>query len=158
MRGHRLVRTGLLVAVLAAGAATVLPVGTVAQTPPEQQVDHRQAQMNRFAGAVRVLTQYVRNNQGSPQEVQTAAATIRDVAQSLPELFPRGTQRGVGDSRLKPEIWEQDARFREIVQSMQAASAGLADAAATGDNARIRQSFGEVTQICGTCHSTFRAD
>jgi len=153
----------------ASGIATVLAAGIwgapgpagaqSASKPsaPEQQIEQRQAQMKRYGGAVRVLTQYVRQNQGSLQDVQAASATIEEVSRNLSQMFPAGSQQGVGNSKAKPEIWQQPAKLEDVVKGMQTASATLSKAAASNDPEQIKAAFGRVGQACGACHEVFRA-
>ncbi|HZH27172.1 MAG TPA: cytochrome c [Azospirillaceae bacterium] len=156
MRLSRILFASGVAAVLAAGTFGA-PVPAGAQSALEQQVEQRQTQMKRYGSAVRVLTQYVRQNQGSVQEVQAASATIEEVSRNLTQLFPPGSQQGVGNSKAKPEIWQQPAKLEDVVKGMQTASATLSKAAASNDPEQIKAAFGGVGQACGACHEAFRA-
>jgi cytochrome c556 len=75
----------------------------------------------------------------------------------MPRLFPRGTHVGVGTSRAKPGIWTEPQAFQRRLAGFQAAAAGFARAAATGDKAQIAPQFRAVGAACKTCHDPYQA-
>lgn len=68
--------------------------------------------------------------------------------------FGEGTDKG--ETRAKPEIWKEQAKFREEADQMQAELQKLAQAAKGGNLDAIKTSFGAAGQTCKACHDHFR--
>ncbi len=71
--------------------------------------------------------------------------------------FGDGTEKG-RDTRAKPEIWQDKARFNDYAEKMQAEMAKLAVAAKGGNLDAIKPAVGAVGNACKTCHDAFRKD
>lgn len=88
-------------------------------------------------------------------EVQASAAVI-EFASRLPwEAFVPGSDQG--QTKAKPDIWKEPARFKQASEKMQSEVAKLSAAAKTGDLAQIKTAFGAAGQSCKACHDDFRA-
>ena len=74
----------------------------------------------------------------------------------LSDIFPEGSDKG--ETRAKPEIWTDWAKFEGIIKSFNAASEKLVQAAESGDMAAIGAQLGEVGKGCGSCHKPFRKE
>ena len=61
-------------------------------------------------------------------------------------------------SRAKPEVWKEQAKFKESSEKMVDAAAKLEVAAKTGNLDTIKTAFGAVGSSCKACHDVFRAD
>ncbi len=61
-------------------------------------------------------------------------------------------------SRAKPEIWKEQAKFKESGDKMVAEAAKLEVATKTGSLDAIKVAFGAVGGSCKTCHDAFRAE
>lgn len=61
-----------------------------------------------------------------------------------------------GETRAKPEIWTDRARFDELAHKMQDAVDKLDEVAASGEEAALRPAFGEAGKACKACHDRFR--
>lgn len=83
-----------------------------------------------------------------------------DVVASLAKLpwaaFGPGTDKG-RDTKAKPEVWAEQAKFRELADKMAAESVKLAAAAKTGDLDKLKSAFGETAKSCKACHDNYRA-
>jgi cytochrome c556 len=62
-----------------------------------------------------------------------------------------------GSTKLKPEAFKEQAKFKEAATGIETQTAKLAEAAAGGDINAIKTQFGEVGKSCKECHSQFRA-
>jgi cytochrome c556 len=71
--------------------------------------------------------------------------------------FPEGSDM-VASSRAKPEIWKQQAKFKELADRLNGDVAKLGAAAKTGDLAATRSAFSATAQTCKACHDDFRRD
>ncbi len=86
------------------------------------------------------------------------SATNAEFLSRLPwAAFGDGTDKG-RDTRAKPEIWQDKARFNDYAEKMQAEMAKLAVAAKGGNLDAIKPAVGAVGNACKTCHDAFRKD
>ena len=88
-----------------------------------------------------------------------AAADNAAIAESLSKLpwaaFGEGTD--LGDTKAKPEIWKEQAKFKEAADKMQAEMSKLAVAAKTGNLENIKTAFNATAGACKGCHDSYRA-
>jgi len=89
-----------------------------------------------------------------------AAASNAAIAESMSKLpwaaFVDGS--GSGDTKAKPEIWSDNAKFKAAGEKMQAEMSKLAVAARGGNLDAIKAAFGPVGGTCKGCHDDFRKD
>jgi len=93
-----------------------------------------------------------------PFDAKVAAdnAAVVAVMASLPWMaFGPGTDKG-GNTKAKPEIWTEQAKFREESDKLVAESAKLAAATKTGNLDALKTSFAATADTCKSCHDTFR--
>ncbi len=88
------------------------------------------------------------------------AASSADVVETLSKLpwegFGPGTDKG--DTRAKPEIWTEKAKFEEAAKTMQSEVAKLSAAAKTGSLDAVKAAFGGAAQSCKACHDAYRSN
>ena len=60
------------------------------------------------------------------------------------------------NTRAKPNVWTERARFDELGQNMQAAVKELQEATRSGELAAVRRTFGAAAASCKACHDNFR--
>jgi cytochrome c556 len=86
------------------------------------------------------------------------AADSADVAAFMSKLpwaaFVDGSDKG--ETKAKPEIWAEKAKFNDYAEKMQAEMAKLNAAAKTGNLDSIKAAVGAVGGSCKTCHDAFR--
>ena len=89
-----------------------------------------------------------------------AAAENADIVATLSKLpwaaFGEGTDKG--ETRAKPEIWKESAKFKEASDKMQADIAKLNVAAKAGNLDALKAAFGPAAASCKACHDNFRKD
>ena len=89
-----------------------------------------------------------------------AAAENADVLAVVSKLpwtaFGEGTDKG--ETRAKPEIWKESAKFREAADKNQAEMVKLVAAAKTGSLDNLEAAFGSAAPTCKACHDNFRKD
>jgi cytochrome c556 len=142
-----------------AAAAFVLAGPASAQSfqKPEDAIRYRQ-------GAFRVLSAHfgalgAMANGRAPYDAQAAShhADVIALVSHLPyTAFGPGTDKG--DTRAKPEVWTEQAKFKESADKMQDAVAKLAAAAKTGSVENLKTAFGPAGQTCKACHDNFRKE
>jgi cytochrome c556 len=147
-------------ATLAIAAAAVLATSAFAQSfqKPEDAIKYRQ-------GAFRVLGAHFgalgAMAQGKAPFDAAAAAHHADVIAVVSHLpftgFGAGTEKGE-NTRAKPEIWTEQAKFKERAENMQAEIGKLAAAAKTGNLENLKAAFGPAGKSCKACHDDFRRE
>ena len=89
-----------------------------------------------------------------------AAAENADVALTLSKLpwaaFGEGTDKG--DTRAKPEIWKESAKYKDAADKMQVEMGKLNVAAKAGNIDALKAAFGPAAASCKACHDNFRKD
>jgi cytochrome c556 len=89
-----------------------------------------------------------------------AAQDNMEVVSTLAKLpwaaFADGTDKG--DTRAKPEIWKESAKFKEAADKFQAEVVKLNAAAKTGNLDNLKAAFGSAAPTCKACHDNFRKD
>ena len=89
-----------------------------------------------------------------------AAAENADIVAAMSKLpwaaFTEGSDKG--ETRAKPEIWKDSAKFKEAADKMQAELIKVAAAAKTGNADALKTAFGPAAATCKGCHDNFRKD
>jgi cytochrome c556 len=89
---------------------------------------------------------------GNHEPIAKAAEDIQTAAGNALPLFPKDSLHP--NSRAKPEIWQDWAKFEELMKGMEAKAGELASAAKSGGDAGAAANamFGN----CKSCHDSFR--
>lgn len=89
-----------------------------------------------------------------------AAAENADIAAAMAKLpwaaFAEGSDKG--DTRAKPEIWKDSAKYKEAADKMQAEMVKLSAAAKAGNVDALKTAFGPAAATCKGCHDNFRKE
>ena len=135
----------------AAALGSLLAFPAAAQfQKPEDAVKYRKASftvMSTHFGRVGAMV-----NGRVPFDAKVAAENIELVADlaKLPwPAFGEGTDKG--ETRAKPEIWKESAKFQAETVKLQAAGK-------TGSLDAIKVAFGATGASCKACHDNFRKD
>ena len=83
------------------------------------------------------------------------AATVADMSKLPWAGFVSGTDTG-GNTKAKPEIWAEQAKFRETNEKLMAETPKLAAAAKTGNLDTLKTAFAATADTCKSCHDYFR--
>ena len=142
------------------GASMVLTLALPAQAQfakPEDAIKYRKASftvMSAHFGRLGAMA-----NGRVPYDAK-AAADNADTVSALAKLpwaaFGEGTDKG--ETRAKPEIWKESAKFKEASDKMQAEIVKLNVAAKAGNLDALKAAFGPAGARCKACHDNFRKD
>jgi len=143
-----------------ASALLLLAMGLPAQAQfakPEDAIKYRKASFTVMAAHFGRLGAMA--NGRAPYDAK-AAADNADVVATLSKLpwaaFGEGTDKG--DTRAKPEIWKEAAKYKEAADKMQAEIVKLNTAAKAGNIDALKVAFGPAAASCKACHDNFRKD
>ena len=93
-------------------------------------------------------------NQAAFQHYANDLATVASL--DLARGFPEGSH--TGQTRAKPEIWENKADFESKIADLKEASMALKIASASGDKGKIIESFKATGGACKACHDDYKAE
>ena len=143
-----------------ASALLLLAMGLPAQAQfakPEDAIKYRKASFTVMAAHFGRLGAMA--NGRAPYDAK-AAADNADVVATLAKLpwaaFGEGTDKG--DTRAKPEIWKEAAKYKEAADKMQAEIVKLNTAAKAGNIDALKAAFGPAAASCKACHDNFRKE
>ena len=141
-----------------ASAAVALALPAQAQfAKPEDAIKYRQsaltvmgAHFGRVAGMA---------NGRIPFDAK-AAADNAAIAESMSKLPWAGFVPGseAGTTKAKPEIWTDNAKFKEAGEKMQGEMVKLVAATKTGNLDTIKTAVGATGGSCKGCHDNFRKE
>ena len=124
---------------------------------PEDAVKYRKASftvMSAHFGRLGAMA-----NGRMPYDAKTAAENA-EIALTLSKLpwaaFGEGTDKG--ETRAKPEIWKESAKYKEAADKMQVEMGKLNVAAKAGNIDALKAAFGPAAASCKACHDNFRKD
>ena len=138
------------------GLATALPAAAQFQKP-EDAIKYRKAAFTVMAAH---FSRIGAMSAGRVPFDAAAAAANAELVATMSKLpfagFGEGTN--TGDTRAKPEIWSNRAKFDAGAAKMQEELAKLNAAAKGGNLDAIKTAFGAAGQTCKACHDDFRKE
>ena len=144
---------------LCAGAFLMLAMGLPAQAQfakPEDAIKYRKSALTVTAAHFGRMGAMASGK--APFDAKVAADNA-DIVVQLSKLpwaaFGEGTD--VGETKAKPEIWKQNAKFKEYSDKFQAEAVKLAAAAKTGKEDAFKAAFTATAGTCKSCHDDFRS-
>jgi cytochrome c556 len=141
---------------VAMAVAVTLPVHAQF-AKPEDAVKYRKASFTVMAAHFGRLGAMA--NGRAPYDAKMAAENA-DVVLTLSKLpwaaFGEGTDKG--ETRAKPEIWKEAAKYKDATDKMQAEIGKLNVAAKSGNIDALKAAFGPAAASCKACHDNFRKD
>ncbi|MGJ7510326.1 c-type cytochrome [Variovorax sp. GT1P44] len=91
-----------------------------------------------------------------PYDATLAVANAEVVAQ-ISRLPWAGFGPGTEGGKAKPEIWKEQAKFKELSERLMSDTDKLLVAAKAGNLDALKTAMGAVGETCKTCHDTFRS-
>jgi cytochrome c556 len=148
----------LVVTVVAAlGALTSL--GAAAQfQKPEDAIKYRQSALTVMANHLGRIGAMAKGT--VPFDAKAAAdnAAIVVTMSKLPWVaFGEGTDKGA-PTRAKPEVWKDQAKFKDLQMKMMAEAEKFEAVAKSGNLDNIKAAVGNLGGACKACHDDFRAE
>ncbi|MDM0077554.1 cytochrome c [Variovorax sp. J2P1-59] len=91
----------------------------------------------------------------APYDAAVAVSNAEVVAQ-ISRLPWAGFGPGTEGGKAKPEIWKEQAKFKELSERLMADTDKLLVAAKAGNLDALKTAMGALGETCKTCHDTFR--
>ncbi len=126
------------------------------QANPAAQVNQRKAAMTlqgKYFGSIGAMVQG--RVPYDAKIVQRNSDFLAALAQMAWDGFDPATATAA-NTRAKPEIYKDTAKFKAEADAFQAEVTKLATAAHAGDQNAVRAAFGAVGKTCQSCHDAFR--
>ena len=143
-----------LVSLSLALACAVLSMPAAAQfAKTEDAIKYRQSAMfiqNNHLGRLGAIV-----NGRVPYDAAMALANA-EVVERISHLPWAGFGAGTEGGKAKPEIWKEQAKFKENQEKLMAETAKLVVAAKAGNLDALKAQFNVTGDTCKACHDTFR--
>jgi cytochrome c556 len=140
------------------GALVALSLPAAAQfAKPEDAVKYRQSSL--FVMGQHFARIGAMANGRVPFDAKVAADNAEIVAAmaKLPwAAFGPGTDKGA-PTKAKPEIWTEQAKFKDAGDKAMAETTKLAAAAKTGNLDALKAAFAATAGTCKACHDAYRS-
>jgi cytochrome c556 len=122
---------------------------------PEDAVKYRQGAFAVMGNHMGRIFRMVQGRIPYDKDGAIRSAEIVQFMGKLPyEAFPPGSD--LLESKAKPALWKEEAKFRQLASDMQAETVKLAAAAKTGNLDNLRTQFQATAKSCDACHDAYR--
>jgi cytochrome c556 len=130
-------------------------VFAIAQTKPEDSIKYRRSAMYLVGANFGPLAAMAQGKRPYDKDAAIKHANIVAFVSKLPlEGFVPGTD--TGDTKAKPEIWQDQEDFKAKMDKMNQETAKLGQVAQTGDFEALKAQVGETGKTCKSCHDKFK--
>lgn len=136
-------------------AATVLSVASSFEAIADESnpaIVHRQGTYKVAAGHMDSLKSIL--FLGGPGDVAYHAQSIKAAWEHMGKAYPAGSDQG--ETRAKPEIWENMEDFQTKGKKAYGATVALIEASQSGDKGAMMDAFKTLGGACKACHKEYR--
>lgn len=148
----------LVVTVIAAGAALTSLSAAAQFQKPEDAIKYRQSALTVMANHLGRVGAMAQGRVPFDAKVAADNAAIVVTMSKLPWVaFGDGTDKGL-PTRAKPEIWKDQAKFKDLQTKMMAEAEKFEATAKGGNLDSIKAAVGTLGAACKACHDDFRAE
>lgn len=142
-------------ALAVAALACALPASAQFQKP-EDAVKYRQSALALMGNHFSRLGAMANGRVPFDAKAAQDNAALVETFSKLPwAAFPAGSDKA-GNTKARPEIWSDEAKFKQASENMMAEVAKLHTVAKTGNLDQIKAAFGSAAASCKACHDNFR--
>lgn len=143
--------------VLAAAAVTLAAPASAQFAKPEDAVKYRKSALFVMQQNFARVGAMAAGKAPFDAKVAADSAAVAEYMSKLPWAgFGEGTDKG--ETKAKPEIWKEQAKFKEYADKMQTEMSKLAVAAKTGNLDSIKTAVSATGGSCKTCHDAYRKE
>lgn len=146
------------VQIIVIGAALAAAGIAVAQnSAPDRAIKFRQGVLNAMNWNMRFMNATIKGQRPYNKDDFLARAVYVDQLAHMPwEGFIPGSDKGA-PTRARPELWKEEAKFKEYEDKLMMETAKLVTAARSGDLNQVKSPFADVDRACDSCHDDFRS-
>ena len=124
---------------------------------PEDAYKYRSAVMTLQNTHLGRINSQLRAPSPNLQSIAETAVLLDTFNRLFDTAFPEGSEME-GKSRAKPEVWKNQAKFKEYADRLNGEVAKLVTASKGGDLNATRSAFQATAGACKACHDDFRRD
>jgi cytochrome c556 len=147
-------KVGVLIVLALAG--TAIAAASAQNIKPDRAIKLRQGVMEAIGLNMGIMGAMVKGERPYHKDEFLLRATNLEHLASIPwEGFVPGSDQG-GQTKAKPDIWKDAAKFKQDQDALLAAAPKLAAAAKVGTLDAVKGPFGDVGKACKNCHDNFR--
>ena len=117
-------------------------------------IKYRKNVMKSTGGHMGAIADILKNGLPLTAHIVDHARSINQNNKMTLAMFPKGS--GLGDTKAKPAIWGNWAKFESAVNASIHESAKLVKVAESGDMAAFAKQVRATGKTCRGCHKTFR--
>ena len=144
-----------ILTLIAIGSAAVSFSASAQFAKPEDAVKYRKAALSVMATHNQRLAQMAQGKVAFDAKSALENAEIVANMAKLPwHAFGEGTD--TADSKAKPEVWKQSAKFKEAADKLQTESVKLVAATKTVKEDAFKAAFSATAGACKSCHDDFK--
>jgi cytochrome c556 len=137
--------------------AGIVAIAWAQDIKPDRAIKFRQGIMQAQGWNAGMMGAMVKGEKPyNKDEFLTRATYLDQLVLMAWEGFTPGSDQGA-PTKAKPEIWKEQAKFKQYQTELQAVTPKLVAAAKTGDMNAIKPAFNDVGKACSNCHDDFRA-
>lgn len=137
-------------------AAVVASDLTWAQQKPEDVIRFRKGAYQVMGHYVGHMGQMVKGQQPFDQKAFVRdSGIVEQMSHVVPDAFAPGSDKG--ETRAKPEIWQQPDKFKSALERLQTEAGKMAEVSKQGNADQIKTQFGALAKACQNCHDNFRS-
>lgn len=126
------------------------------QPKPEDVIKFRKGAYQVIGWHMGPMGQMVKGQRPFDQKVFVRnSGIIEQMSHIVPDAFVSGSDKG--ETRAKPEIWQQPDKFKVAMERFQSEAAKLSEVSKQGNPDQIKNEFGALAKACSNCHDQFRA-
>ena len=123
---------------------------------PEDAIHYRQGALTVMGAHFGRLGEMVKGKVPfDAKAAQDNAAIVAEMAKLPWAAFGPGTNKG-GNTKAKPAIWTEQAKFKEGSDKLIVDTEKLAAASKTGNLDALKTAFLSTADTCKSCHDSFR--
>jgi len=146
-----------IIALAGTVVAAALATSALAQTAQERSIKYRQGIMGAMGWHMGNMNAQIKGDKPYNRDDFLKSATFVDQLGRMPwEGFIPGSETGA-PTKAKPEIWLDEAKFRDNQNKLATETSKLVQVAGTAKMDDIKPQFGAVGAACKSCHDSFRA-
>ncbi len=143
--------------ILAAATAVAALPASAQFAKPEDAVKYRQSAMTLMGAHLSRLGAMANGRVPFDAKVALENAEVLAAVARLPLAgFGPGTEKL--SAKAKPEIWTEQAKFKDQSDKMTVETGKLLAAAKTNNLDNLKAAFGGAAASCKSCHDTFRTN
>jgi cytochrome c556 len=122
-------------------------------------IETRRSGFKKMGAAMKSIATELKTDAPDVAKITAAAQAVTAGAKEQPHWFPAGSGPESGlDTDALPHIWKDTVKFSALSSQLGVEAGNFSAALGGKDVATLRTQFKVLSDVCATCHKSFRAD